>query len=301
MTQTSRPAFSKVTPLMKLEGNPVIRRILDVVDVSNGFMRKGNDLPVGPDQEGAEKLIMPMNHFFMQIPEGTIDFALFKLDTHFEVEYDLSPESGPFPNIHCAYGTDGWKLSVNPDCLNPSIPVYYMTKNTFDMWGENPVPLDDLLKHHNVESFDELPFNSEDEKKAYQNLYNITQDPACLKPGPHRDEFLSNIGPETEIVLIGVASNFCDADAMFGYLERGAQVTVLSNLCKGIPLGPEGREALLDAEGIDRTENGTMQEVLETERFRPFVESGQLRMEHSEDYINRLRNEVSNDSGPPAP
>lgn len=273
------------------------KRILDVVDDSNGFMKAGNDLPVGTNQEGAEEIIEPTNQFLSQIPEGTFDFALFKLDTHFGIEYPLSPESTPFPNIHCEYGTDGWQLAVNPDLVDHSIPVFYMTKNTFDMWGTNPIPMDKLLEHHGVSSFDELPFKSDEEKRAYQNLYQVTEDPACLEAGVHRDEFLSQVGSETEVVLIGVASNFCDADAMFGYLERGATVTVLNDLVKGIPLGPEGRTGLLEIEGIDRTEGGTIEEVLTTDRFAPYVASGKLRLETSADFLKRVQPSSPKPSG----
>ena len=88
--------------------------------------------------------------------------------------------------------------------------------------------------------------------------------------------------------MIGVASNFCVADAMIGYLEKGAQVTVLKDLVKGIPLGSEARAEILEATGIDRTENGTIEEVVQTERFKPFLESGQLRLETANDFLDRV-------------
>jgi nicotinamidase-related amidase len=265
------------------------KRILDIVDDSNGFMKAGNDLPVGADQEGAEELIKPTNSFFSSLPKGAFDFALFKLDTHFSVEYDLSPESGPFPDIHCEYATDGWQLAVDPDLIDESIPVFYMSKNTFDMWGSNPVPEEQLLGHHGVSKFDDLPFKSEKEKKAYLNLYQVTEDPECLEPGVDRDEFMDLVDENTEVVLIGVASNFCDADAMLGYLERGASVTVLRDLVKGIPLGPEGRKGLLEVEGVDRTAGGTIEEVIATDRFAPYVASGKLTLENSADYLKKLQ------------
>lgn len=274
-----------------------IKRILDVVDNSNGFMKAGSDLPVGANQEGAEELIAPTNQFFSQIPEGAFDFVLIKLDTHFKIEYELSPESTPFPNIHCEYGTEGWQLAVDPELIVESIPLHYLTKNTFDMWGENPVEMDKLLSHHGVSSFDDLPFVNAEEKLAYENLYHVTEDPECLEPGIHRDKFLQDVNAETEVVLIGVASNFCNADALLGYLERGATVTVLNDLVKGIPLGPEGRAGLLDLTGVDRTENGTMEEVFKTDLFAPYVRSGQLRMEHSSECRQRL----GPDNAAPAP
>lgn len=266
-----------------------MKRILDIVDASNGFMKRGSDLPVGANGEGAEELIERTNNFLQQIPDSAFSYILCKLDTHFGIEYGLSPESGPFPNIHCEYDTEGWRLAIDPSLSSLSIPVYYMTKNAFDMWGDNPVPMDDLLRHHGVDDFEDLPFNSGREKRAYENLFHVTTDSECLLPGTPRDEFLADIGPDTEVVLIGVASNFCDADAMIGYLERGARVTVLDDLVKGIPMGPEGRAALLEIEGIDRTEGGTMREVFETDRFAPYVQSGQLRLTTSDAFLLGLK------------
>jgi nicotinamidase-related amidase len=265
------------------------KRILDVVDNSYGFIKKGCDLPVGANGSGAEEIIEPTNDFFSQITPKTFDFAVFKLDTHFSIEYALSPESVPFPNIHCEYGTEGWTLAVDPDLIEPSTPVFFMAKNTFDMWGDNPIAERQLLSYHKATNFDDLPFKSADEKVAYKNLYHVTNDPVCLEQGIHRDEFFEGVDEETEVVMIGVATNFCDADAIYGYLQRSATVTVLENLVKGIPLGAEGRKAILELSGIDRTENGTVDELFATDRFRLFVESGKLRKETSADFLLRVQ------------
>jgi nicotinamidase/pyrazinamidase len=251
-------------------------------------MKQGSDLPVGTNQEGAEELLPPLLHFFKSIPKGAFDCALLKLDTHFEIEYRLSPESQAFPNIHCGYGTDGWRLSFDPSVLQNVMPTYFMIKNTFDMWGKNPVPIETLLLHHKVGNLQDLPFKSDDERRAYQNLYHATKDPACLKTGIFRDEFLKTVGPDTEVIMAGVASNFCVADAIMGYLQRGAKVVALKDLVKGIPLGVEGQQALLDLTGIDRTQGGTIEEVLKTDRFAPYVQSGQFTLKTSLDFLTEL-------------
>lgn len=265
-----------------------MKRILDIVDASKGFMKQGCDLPIGANQEGAEELIAPTNELLAALKPGSVDVVLFKLDTHFGVEYPLTEESKSFP-LHSEYGTEGWELAVDPSLVDEKIPVRFMTKNTFDMWDSNPVALDDLLAHHGVNSFEKLPFKRDEERAVYKNLFHVTDDPRCIKPGVPRDEFLKDVGPGTEVVLCGVASNFCDADAMYGYLVRGAQVTVLRDLVKGIPIGEGLRQTLLEVEGIDRTVGGTIEEVLETERFRPFVEAGLLRLETSAEFLNRVQ------------
>lgn len=266
------------------------KRILLIVDALNGFMMKGCDLPVGANQEGAEELIPRMDSTHSKIRSGTFDYALVLKDTHFDLEYALSPESGPFPGIHCEYGTYGWQDSFNVNLIEGT-PVFYMAKNVFNMWGENPVSVEKLCEHHGVSDFSELPFKSAAERQVYQNLFNVTDDPECRDSGVPRDEFLSGVGENTEIAVEGVATNFCDADAIYGFLTRGATVVVLSDLVKGIPMGQEGREALLAIEGIDRTVNGTIEELFATDRFVPFVAAGKLRAETSDEYLRRVQPE----------
>ncbi len=263
----------------------MLKRVLDVVDDQIGFMKAGSDLPV----PGAEDIIEPTNDFFQQVRPGTFDFALFKYDTHFSGEYPHSPESVPFPNIHCEFGTPGWGLAVDPSLLAGKTPVYYMSKNTFDMWGANPIGKEKTV-----------PFKNADEQAAYANLHKVTTDPSCLKPGIPRDEFLKNVGLGTEVVLIGVASNFCDFDAMLGYLERGATVTVLEDLVRGIPHGPDAQKFLLDLTGFDRTATGEMSDVLKTAHFKKYVDSGQLRLETSASFLQRAQrpNAAPTPSGP---
>lgn len=249
-----------------------MKRLLHCVDFNNDFMCADGALSV----PGAEALIPAVNQFFENVKEGAFDAALFTYDSHFSGEYPFSPESIPFPNIHCEYGTRGWQLAVKPGLLAGKMPVSYMTKNVFDMWGSNPVDADKRIE-----------FKNEEERQAYRNLFHVTDDPDCLKPGMPRDEFLKDVGPDTDVVLVGVASNFCDADAMLGYLKKGANVTVLSDLVRGIPLGSEGQKAILNDTGIDRTATGDICDVLKTDRFRPYVENGQLRVETAADFLWR--------------
>ena len=151
------------------------KRIFHGVDYNNDFMQANGALHVA----GAEELIGRTNDFFNQIKRGTFDFALFTYDTHFEEEYEFSPEHFPFPNIHCPYGKEGWKLAVDPERLDLSLPIYYMSKNVFDAWGSNPVGRENEL------------FADETRKAAYRNLFHVTEDPFCLESGQPLEGFCS--------------------------------------------------------------------------------------------------------------
>lgn len=235
-------------------------RILDVVDMQNGFMKADSDLPVGANQEGAAELIGPTNQFFKELTEDVFDLALFKYDTHFSGEYDNSPEAQAFP-LHCEYGNPGWQLAVEPSMLPANLPTYYMTKNTFDMWADNPVS-------------ETVAFTHEREEKAYQNLYRITDDRNCLDEGMERDKFFNGLNEGDEVVMIGVASDFCVHDAMLGYLERGARVTVLEDLVKGIGTDLEGR-----------AKSGHINDVVQLPVFKPYLDSGQLQVKTSRSFL----------------
>jgi nicotinamidase-related amidase len=262
-------------------------RIFHGVDYNNDFMQKDGALHVG----GADALIDRTNDFLRKVKQDTFDFAVFTYDTHFEEEYELSPEHIPFPNIHCPYGERGWQLAVDPELLEKSLPIYYMSKNVFDAWGSNPVGREDEL------------FTDETRKAAYRNLFHMTDDPQCLDEGQPRDKFMdeNDVGPDTEVVLAGVASNFCDADAMLGYLKRGCTVTVLEDLVRGIAWGPDAQAAELARSGVDRTATGDICDVLKTSLFAPYVAAGKLRLENSADFLRRADLELAAATQPPAP
>lgn len=245
-------------------------KILDVVDMQYDFMMPDGALAV----PGAEALIERANDLFTRLPRHLYDFALFKYDSHFASEYPHSPEAEAFPDIHCEYGTKGWQLAVDYHRLKHKCPVYFMAKNTFDMWGRNP-----------VSAGQNLDFRLDEERRAYANLHHISDDPQCLKSGEHRDTFLRNVGSSTHVVMLGVASNFCVYDAIRGYLQLGAQVTVLADCVAGIPLGEEARQALIDETGCDRTSTGDIRDVVRTPRFDSYHQSGQLVLGRAEDFI----------------
>lgn len=242
----------------------MIKRLLDIVDDQDGFMIPNSDLPV----TDADKIIPPTNSFLASLQPTDIDAALVKYDTHFPGEYPFSPESVPFPNIHCAYGTAGWQLAIDLDQINSDIPVFHMMKNEFDMWGSNPTGVDR----------DKIVFSDQAEENAYNSLFTIKSDVHAAQPGASRDEWMTrNIDPkETEVCVIGVASDFCVLDALKGYLARGYNVIVLEDLTKGLGVDPS------------RSPTGDIQDVCQR-NLSEYQKSGQLRIMKSDEYLRYIR------------
>ena len=84
------------------------RYVLGSVDFNRDFSISNGALYV-PEAEG----ILPAAQDFLDgVKPGTFEFALVQYDTHFSGEYPHSPESVPFPSIHCEYDTWGWELLV---------------------------------------------------------------------------------------------------------------------------------------------------------------------------------------------
>lgn len=228
-------------------------RILDIVDMQGDFMRKAGKLFV----PNSDILVPRTNRFFAAIQPGYFDAALFKYDTHFADEYRHSPEKDFFP-LHCEYGTQGWELVVDPDLLAGKTDIRYMAKNTFDMWDRNPLP-----------QSQQLAFKNNDEAKAYANLHTVTEDRRVIAPGVLLQSFMDRLSGTglkgVHVTLIGVASDFCDDDAMLGYLGNGANVAVVEDLVAGIGTQVPGRST-----------TGDIRDVITLDRFKPYAASGQL-------------------------
>ncbi len=211
-------------------------RLLDVVDAQGDFMWKRGALGIHPDNgscEDASAVIMPMNRFFADLSKNAVDAVIVKFDTHFTGEYAKSPERDLFPEIHCEFGTPGWSLAVTIAPLTWEFPTYIMAKNVFDMWGSNPTG----VAHHDIS------FASDREEHAYSNLFKLIRLQAGECPatkiatatdGMPRDRFFCSDMTGTAVVLCGVASDFCDDQAIAGYLQRGATVVVAEDLVAGI-------------------------------------------------------------------
>lgn len=238
------------------------KRLLYVVDAQDDFIMQGSNLPV-PE---AEDIIEPTNRFFDAIKVTDFDAALFTMDTHFEDEYRRSPEADLFP-LHCAYGTKGWSLVVNDRAVAAKIPTFYMSKNTFDAFGENP-----LCVEANI------AFKTGEEKKAYANLRKVTRDPKCIDKGVDRDVFLNQVSSNTEVCVTGVASDYCVHDAILGLLKKGAKVVVLSDLVRGIGTEVDGRAP-----------SGKIEDVVALPVFETYRKSGQICVTTSKAYVAEIQ------------
>lgn len=192
-------------------------KILHIGDMQNGFTRKDGYLYV----HGAHEIIDPANNFLRQIKDSAFDYIFVILDTHFGEEYYRSEESTLFP-IHCEYGTKDWELSID---ISDLTKVLYLLKNKFTIWGE-------------IAETDPL-FTSPERKNAYDRLFHLVDDPYCPTISMPRDEFIQKIRSgqnpvSLEVTMFGVASDYCIRYAMEGWLLRGAKVTIISDLTKGI-------------------------------------------------------------------
>ena len=242
----------------------MVKRILDIVDMQNDFMNPQGALYV----QGAEEVIPKANKFLQGIQKGDFDLALVKFDTHFTESYDKNPESEQFPP-HCIFDSWGWKMAVDlPQGLEKTLPVFTMTKNVFNMWAAKP-------------DIKDIKFTSKFNKRAYKNLFKID--------GKARDRFMKahKIGADTEVVMMGVASDYCVHDAMEGYLKRGAKVIVLSDLAKGIGTDAPGR-----------SKTGEIEDVVKLDAFKPYVQSGQLVVMTSDEFKADMRKDAKNVTRP---
>ena len=193
-------------------------RILDIGDMQNGFLRPDGKLSI----PGADGIIGPANAFLEAAAKAALfDHTLVVMDTHFPGEYPGSEESRQFP-IHCEYGSRDWEPAIRI----PALPdIRYLMKNRFDMWRERGESA--ALIHDPVRS------------AAYANLYHFVADPRHPRDGIPRDAFLRSISPggntrAPEVTLFGVAADFCNRYAMEGWVARGARVTILGDLTRGI-------------------------------------------------------------------
>jgi nicotinamidase/pyrazinamidase len=127
--------------------------------------------------------------------------VLFTADTHVPDIYARSEEAKLFPP-HCAVGTPGWALMVDPDAVDPALPRYRLEKGVFDMWAEPGVTLERIGT-------------------------GDTHD---------RDAFFASLreaGVE-QVDVVGVAADYCVRWAVEGLLARGFHVTVPAALTRGI-------------------------------------------------------------------
>ncbi|MCX6693660.1 MAG: isochorismatase family protein [Methanomicrobiales archaeon] len=191
-------------------------KILEIGDMQNGFIEPEGNLYVS----GAKSLITPANEFLRQVSSGVFDLILIVLDTHFAEEYNKCEEARQF-SLHCEYGTWDWELSVDVSGL---MNAHYLMKNQFNMWSDKRA---------------KVTCNDPVRQTAYDHLFCILTDPRRPSGMVAFDDFLKKFltgqtPVETDVTLIGVASDYCNRFSMEGWLRRGARVTIIQDLTKGI-------------------------------------------------------------------
>jgi len=171
-------------------------RFVVAVDTQADFMEHDGALAV----DGADALIGPMRAWLAALQPAETAGVLFTFDTHEPDRFAGSEEAKLFP-LHCARGTAGWGNVLDPATLHPAIARYRLEKGVFDMWAEPGLT---------IEAAD-----------------GSTVD---------RDRFFAGLKAAgiTEMIVIGVAADYCVRWALAGLVERGFHCTVPSWLTRGI-------------------------------------------------------------------
>ncbi len=168
-----------------------------VVDMQRDFVAADGALPV----PGAEEIVAPMRNWLAGLrPEETAG-VLFTFDTHVPEVYAVSEEAKQFPP-HCVKGTSGWELVVDPGAVDPAIATWRLEKGVFDMWAEPALMIESIGSGETVD----------------------------------REAFFSGLfrGEIDEVIVVGVAADYCVRWAVEGLTERGFRVTVPAWLTRGI-------------------------------------------------------------------
>lgn len=174
-----------------------MKRFVIVVDTQADFMNADGALSV----DGAEALIAPMQAWLASLRPTETAGVLFTFDSHFTDTYPGSAEAEQFP-IHCVYRTPGWENVLDPDAIDPAVPVYRLEKGVFDMWAGPDVVIEAVATGEKVA----------------------------------RDAFFAELRTRgvTEVTVIGVAADYCVRWAIEGLVARGFAVEVPKGLTRGI-------------------------------------------------------------------
>lgn len=172
-------------------------RFAIVVDMQRDFVMADGALPV----LGADAIVAPVDAWLAGLRPDAVAGVLFTADTHVPAVYALSDEAKEFPP-HCAVGTPGWALMVDPGAVDPAIPCYRLEKSVFDMWAEPDLQLTRIGAEQAID----------------------------------RDRFFASLRAEgiDAVEVVGVAADYCVRWAVEELLARGFHVTVPAMLTRGI-------------------------------------------------------------------
>jgi len=172
------------------------KKLVVVVDFQVDFLNlKGSKLPV----PGSKELIGPMTEYLLALRAENTVGVLFTQDSHSPEHVEYMPDGTAFPS-HCVIGTQGHGVAFNTELIDLGIMVYGLQKNEFDMFAEEK-----LSVYHQ----------------------NLTTD---------RGAFFAQIKQAgvTDVEVVGVATDICVNFTVLGLIKLGFNVTVRSDLVKGL-------------------------------------------------------------------
>lgn len=174
-----------------------MQRFVIVVDTQADFMDPKGALPIA----GADTLIDRMQAWLAALSDTEVVGVLFTFDTHGAELYPGSAEAEHFP-IHCVRGSPGWSNVLDADCIDAAIPRYVLEKGVFNMWSETDLRVETMGTGKSME----------------------------------RDAFFAKLRDSgvADVVVIGVAADFCVRWAIDGLVERRFSVLIPAGLTCGI-------------------------------------------------------------------
>lgn len=179
-----------------------MKKFVIVVDMQKDFVNEDGKLYV----PGSSEIIQPINDYLASLSKDDTIGVLFTLDSHYDYIYPDSEEAKQFPP-HCYKGSIGWELAVDKNLIHRMIPVFKLEKNVFNMWEQSHLEI----------------------------MWPVKSIPGSWHT-KFRELFFKSNRVTNDVVVIGVASDYCVKYTIEGLLERGFNVTVPRALVKGISM-----------------------------------------------------------------
>ena len=191
--------------------------LLIVVDYQNDFVTGKLPVPM------ATKIAPIIQN---EINNNKYDVIAYTFDTHTKKDYVTSEEAKLFPDIHCEFKTSGWN--------------FFHIKPRFNK--EFETHLKNLNEPRDFQVHNEF-FFMKDKFSIWEGNQNF-------------EPFMKKFNPkDTNITVVGVATNYCVFMNVIGLLERGYNVTINQKAVMGITHLPTGEIDVSYAENVEVMNN----------------------------------------------